>query len=197
MDLSKHLAFFRRIDPKNLPGDFGARFADFITDLQQGTSNTEQQTNANPKGQPKAPPAPNGVQITAQNGYVHVAIQHTSNIFRGINYHLEHDSSPAFTNPIPEDLGTSRHFTHFIGNQTRYYRVAASYGLSGPSGWVYVGSQAQPTAVSGGGSNSGPAFLRSQGSGTGLGSNGTQAAQGLQGPGSLPFRSATGAPPVR
>lgn len=185
-----HLAFLRTLTSPEFPG-WGAKLVESLQAVQQGATNMEQQGNLNAGGQPVAPHAPNGVAISAQNGYVHVAIQDHNPIYRGIRYHLEHDSSPQFTNPIPEDLGTARHFTHYIGNQTRYYRVAASYTSSGPSGWLYHGSVAKPTAVAGGGANSGPAFLASQGSGTGA------AGQGLQGPGQIPFRTATGAPPTR
>jgi hypothetical protein len=85
----------------------------------------------------------------------------------------------------------SRNISIPVGNQARYVRVFSSYSESAPSAPVYHGGAASPKAVNGGGSGPGPAFLPSQGSGTGA------AGQGLSGPGPVPFRSATGAPPTR
>ena len=87
-------------------------------------------------------------------------------------------------------MGTARNITIPVGNQTRYVRVYSSYGSSPPSSPLYHGG-AQPIAVNGGGTDSGPQFLPSEGTGTG------PARVGLQGPGQTPFRSKTGAPPVR
>lgn len=191
MDLSRHITYFRSVDLENPPKDFGARMAELLHAIQTGTTNTEQQGNLNPQGQPQAPPPVDAVKVTGQNGYLHVAIQHNAEIFRGVQYHLEHDSDPNFTNPIPVSLGTARHTTIAVGNQTRHVRVTASYPSSPPGAWVYHGTSAAPIGVNGGGANTGPAFLPSQGSGTGT------AGQGLSGPGPIPFRSATGVPPVR
>jgi hypothetical protein len=185
-----HLDFLRTLTSDEFPG-WGAKLVESLQSVSRGVTNIEQQGNFNSQGTPKAPPQINGVTISSQNGFAHVAIQDANEIYRGVNYHLEHDSSPNFTNPIPVDMGNSRHTTIAIGNQTRYFRVASSYGISGPSKWVYHGSDVQPIAVEGGGSNEGPAFLPSQGSGTG------EPGQGFQGPGTIPFRTATGAPPTR
>lgn len=185
-----HLQYLKSLTIPEFPG-FGARLYEALQAVQQQSTNHEQQTNSNPTGQPISPPTPQGVNVSAQNGYVHLAIQDSNEIYRGIQYHVEHDSNPQFTNPIPVSLGTARHTTIAIGNQTRYFRVASSYGSSPPSSWVYHGTAAQPSAVAGGGVNGGPLFLASQSSGTGT------PGQGLQGPGTIPYRTASGAAPAR
>ena len=71
----------------------------------------------------------------------------------------------------------------------RYVRAYASYAASHPGEPVYHGSSVEPIPVDAG--DGGPAFLPSQGSGTGF------AGQGLQGPGREPFRPVDGKPPGR
>ena len=162
-----------------------------LSDIIQHHDTLTQQMNANGVGNPAPPPTPNGVQVTGQNGYLHVAVTDQNPIYRGIRYFAEHADNPHFTNPHVVPMGDSRNVTIPVGNQTRYVRVYSSYISSQPSEPVYHGTQVQPTPVNGGGAHSGPNFLPSQGSGTG------DAGVGLQGPGKTPFRSTDGVPPVR
>ena len=74
---------------------------------------------------------------------------------------------------------------------TRYFRAYSAYASSAAGPPVYFGGVGAPLPVAGGGPVGGPAFLPSQGSGTGA------PGEGLSGPGPVPFRSTTGAPPVR
>lgn len=184
-----NLSYFRGISLPEFP-DLGARLYQTLSDIVTKTTNTEQQTNANPEGHPAAPPPPEGINVSGQDGYLHVQITHNAEIYRGVRYYVEHADNPHFTNAIPQALHDARNVTIPVGNQTRYVRAAAAYSSSPPSNWVYHGGS-QPIGVNGGGSGPGPAFLPSQGSGTGA------PGVGLQGPGKAAFRSATGAPPVR
>src|SRR6185312_8283831 len=184
-----NLDYFRNLKLPDSP-EFGARLYQVFRDIVTKSTNTEQQANLNPEGPPSPPAPPDAVDVSGQDGYLHVAITHNAEIYRGIQYHLEHADNPHFTNPIPVSMVNSRHLTIPVGNQTRYVRIAASYPSSPPSNWVYHGGS-QPIGVNGGGSGPGPLFLPSQGSGTG------HAGVGLQGPGKSAFRSATGVPPVR
>jgi hypothetical protein len=170
----RNLAYLREKDP---------RLYETITDLITQVSNVAQQTNSNPNGPPSAPPAINSIKVTGQNGFFHVAItDQNPSVSRGISYFVEHDSSPQFTNPQIIHIGTSRNVTLAMGDVTRYFRAYSSYQGSAPSAPAYHGSAANPLPVSGGGSNGGPAFLPSQGSGTG------SQGQGLSGFGPIPSR---------
>lgn len=170
---------------------FGARIVEALDDIDGSNSNLAQQVNGNATGNPKAPAAIARLDVTAQNGHFQIAITDNSPIFRDIHYWVEHADNVHFISPHVIHMGQSRNFNLFLGNVTRYFRAYSSYASSPPSAPAYHGGRAQPVAVTGGGSVGGPAFLPSQGSGTGL------AGTGLQGPGTVPFRSANGAAPSR
>ncbi len=175
---------------RNLPGDLGPRLYEALADLAKQNQTLAQQVNGNPKGPPTAPPQISGVNVTGQDGHLHVAITDNSPIYRGIRYYVEHADNPHFQNPITVALHDTRNVTIPVGNQTRYVRAYSSYSSSPPSSPVYHGGT-QPIAVNGGGSGPGPKFLASEGSGTGA------QRVGLEGPGQAPFRSPNGAPPKR
>lgn len=183
----KELAFLKGVNIEGHP-EFGAKLAEMMVSAQQAINNLEAQVNGNVASGPTPPPKLNGIQVTGQNGYLHVAIQHDEAFYRGISYFVEHADNPQFSNPQIVKAGDVRNVTIPAGG-TRYVRAYASYASSGPNEPVYHGSMVQPTPVDTGGI--GPAFLPSQGSGTGA------AGVGLQGPGTKPFRPVAGAPPTR
>jgi hypothetical protein len=185
-----NLDWLRTVTPKDAP-DLGARLYETISALNQKHETLAQQVNGNGKGQPAAPPGIAGLTVSAQNGHFTASISDNSQIYRGVNYWLEHSDSPHFINPIVEDLGQSRNWHDFLGNTTRYFRAYSSYASTPPGPPAYHGSQVAPLPVAGGGTAGPPAWLASQGSGTGA------PGQGLTGPGIIPFRSANGKPPVR
>lgn len=185
----RNMDYIRSLNSEQLPG-IGARLHETITDILTAVGNLEQQVNGNASGQPSAPPSINGIQVSGANGFLHVALTDNNPVFRGIRYYVEHSDSPHFSNPQIVPLHDARNVTIPVGNQTRFVRAYSAYDSSGPSAPVYHGG-ASPIGVNGGGSNGGPAFLPSQSSGTG------RPGQGPQGPGTIPFRSATGAQPTR
>jgi hypothetical protein len=182
----KELSFLRGVD--HWTPDLGAKLAEALQSIQQAHNNVEAQVNGNSTGGPQAPPSINGVQVTGQNGFLHVAIQDNNPIYRGIRYYVEHADNPQFTDPHIVALHDVRNVSIPVGG-TRYVRAYSAYSSSDPSAPAYHGSEAQPIAVNTGGQ--GPALLPSQGSGTG------QSGVGLQGPGKVPFRPIDGAPPAR
>lgn len=171
------------------PG-LGQRLYETLSDIIQQQKNVAQQTNANPHGDVLPPTGIANLSVTAQNGHFAIAITDNSQIYRGINYFVEHADNASFQNPQVIDIGQSRNHTVFLGNVTRFFRAYSSYASSPPSPAAYFGGQT-PQPVTGGGNVAGPSFSTPQGSGTGL------PGVGLQGPGVAPFRSATGAAPVR
>jgi hypothetical protein len=174
---------------RDLP-EFGPRLYEALSDLDGKIETVASQTNTNTQGPPKPPPAPDAVDVTGRDGYLHVSITDNNTIFRGIEYWVEHADNPHFTNPQVVAMHGARNTTIPVGNQSRYVRVFSSYPFSVRSEPVYYGGLL-PISVNGGGSGPGPEFLPSQGSGTGA------AGEGLSGPGPIPFRSVTGAPPIR
>lgn len=185
-----NLAYLRTVSSPQFP-DLGSKLFEALQAIAQQASNVEQQVNGNPAGLPQAPPSPNGVKVSGQNGHFSVAITDTNQIYRGIQYFIAHADNPNFTNPVIVPLGASRNAHLFLGNVSRYFMAYSSYGSSSPSEPVFHGGEGRPSVVNGGGSIGGPAFLPSQGSGTG------DPGVGLSGPGPVPFRSVTGIPPVR
>jgi hypothetical protein len=177
-----------------VPGiqDFGVKMGELVQSVVQGTNNIEQQTNSNATGDPPPPPPINSLNVTAANGHFQLSIDHSgAQIYRGVNYFAEHSATAGFSDPHIIDMGTSRNYNLFLGNATRYFRAYAAYPGSGPNQMVYHGSQVAPLAVTGGGSIPGPTFAASQGSGTGA------AGQPHSGFGPVPYRTSTGAPPIR
>ncbi len=176
--------YFRSLQSgQPVPDGFGSKLGDALQDIQKQATVTEGQGNLNPSGQPDSPPPIGGLSVVAQNGHFDIAISDgNAGIRRGINYWVEHDTSPDFTNPHHIDLGQSRNHTVFLGNQTLYWRGYSSYGSSPAGPAAYHGSPVKPLPVSGGGIV-GPGFRQaSQGAGTGA------PGQGLYGPGPVPIR---------
>lgn len=162
-----------------------------LTDIISQVHNIAEQGNLNPAAHPEPPPAISKLTVSASNGHFQAAIEDPNPIYRGVSYFVEHADNPNFTDSHTEHLGPSRNAHFFFGNATRYFRAYSSYGSTPASAPAYHGSEAEPIAVTGGGSIPGPTFLRSQGSGTGT------PGQGLSGPGPIPFRSENGTPPIR
>ena len=186
----RNLPYLRSLSSKDFP-DLGSKLFEALSDLQNGTTSVEQQTNANGSGSPAPPPAISNLDVKGQNGHFNIAITDNNPIFRGIRYWVEHADNPHFTGAHVIDMGGSRNHNVFLGNVTRYWRAYSSYDSSAPSAPVYHGSGSTPRPVLGGGAIGGPAFTTPQSSGTGM------PGQALQGPGGVPFRSVNGAPPVR
>lgn len=170
--------------------ELGWRTYEALQDIITATSNHISQTNGNATGEPQPPPGQLGVQVTARDGYMHVAINDQGPIYRGVKYWVQHASNNNYTDAIhTQASGTEiRNHTEFIGNQTRFVRAYKSYPWSGPTQPVYHGG-ATPLAVNGGGSVAGPLYLPPQGTGTG------PADGSVSGPGVVPFRGSV--PPIR
>lgn len=172
--------------------ELAGRVYEAMQDFNTAITNHLSQTNSNADGEPQPPPSPMGIQVTAQDGWMHVALNDQGPLYRGVKYWVQHADNPNFTNALhTQASGTEiRNHTEFIGNQTRYVQAYKSYGSSSPTAPVIHGG-ATPIAVQGGGTSPGPAYLPSQGTGT------STAGQTVTGPGTVPFRSSIGKPPTR
>src|SRR5579864_5241055 len=141
-----------------------------LTQIVNGVNALGRATGVDPSGT-IAPPAPIGsVNVTAADGIFDLAITDNSAVNRGIFYFAESDVTPAFSRPIVHFLGSSRNLRVMLGNQTLYWRAYSQYLGSDPSAPVNFGTPA--TAVSGGGTATGPQLQASSGSGTAPGTAG-------------------------
>lgn len=182
----RNLDWIRTLKIDGAP-EFGPRLYEAISDMAKATDTLAQQTNSNLSGNPAPPPRIQAVTVTPTETGAHVSITHEGEFYRGIEYHAEYSASPNFTNPFPVHMGPAREQDVPVGSKTLYWRAFAQYPTGSPTSAVYHGGTS-PAAVTGG--KSFP-LGTSQGSGTG------RAGEGIQGYGAQPFRSKTGAPPVR
>jgi hypothetical protein len=146
-----------------------------LKSIVDAVNNLGRGTGVDPSGGIVPPNAPAAISVTAADGIFDIAITDNSPLVRGINYFLESDASPGFTQPHVYPLGPSRNARLTLGNLTLYWRAYSQYAGSDPSPLTTFGNP--PTAVVGGGS-SGPAQQPSQGSGTAAG-NGQEGGSGF------------------
>lgn len=157
-----HLTYIRQIPI------IGKYIYEALQGVQEGVSTMAVQGNLDPNKDPAPPPNIQAVTATGQNGFLHVSIQDQSEgLTRGTEYVVEHADNKSFINAQQRFIGASRGFTEFIGNDTRFIRAYSTTDASGNSAHVYHGSASSPTPVSGGGTVGPPAYLPSQGAGTG------------------------------
>ena len=163
-----HAAHIRKIDPLLYRS---------MQDLMDKLETVANQSAASLTGYADPPSAISALSVTASAGVFDIQIQDNSPVNRGINYFVEYSTTPSFTAPVVIDLGASRNYRAYWGNQTLYFRAYSQYVSSAPSPTVYFGPSNNPTAVVGGGS-AGPAVQPSTGSGTAH-NNGTQGGAGF------------------
>lgn len=117
-------------------------------------------------------PAPNpitAINVSAQDGIYHATISDSGQVQKGIGYFLEYDTDQNFTKPTIIDLGASRQYRGYLGNQSLYWRGYSQMSPpfnSMPSAPLVHGGKL-PIVVPGGGAATGPTVLPSTGSGTG------------------------------
>jgi hypothetical protein len=111
------------------------------------------------------PLAPTSLSVAAANGFFDAVIT-DANPQRGVVYFLDYSTTPNFGSPRTISLGPARTEYKQLGNQTLYWRCYSQYLGSNASSYTYFGTQANPTAVVGGGT-AGPAPMPSGGTGAG------------------------------
>lgn len=114
-------------------------------------------------------PAPlTNINVSAQDGIFHVTVADSGQVPKGTGYFLEYDNNPNFPQPTVIDLGASRQYRGFLGNQTLHWRGYSQLppGYNSPPSAPIVYGGKVPRSVSGGGAATGPILLPSTGSGT-------------------------------
>lgn len=131
--------------------------------------------------------APNPIQnltVKASSGSYHAVISDANPIQRGLNYFVEYDTDPSFSQPHVQHLGASRTMAPIQlpakdddGNDTAWhFRAYSQYRGGDPGTPVNFGGK-KPTPVSGGGTLQ-MSLIPSTGSGTAQNS-GQQGGSGL------------------
>lgn len=134
------------------------------------------------------PPPPNvaGLMVkTSGTGLVHAVISDPANISRNLNYFMEYDTNPSFTQPHVEHMGAARSTLMRLPGkndggdaQQFYFRAYSQYaGSHKPSEPVVYGGTTTPTAIAPGGTDT-LTLIPSTGSGTAPNS-GFEGASGL------------------
>ncbi len=167
---------------KQIP-TYGPRLVELFNAVQSQTTIIEKQGNLNATGEPPVPPPPDALNVTnGPSGEFQIAITHNGEFNRGANFHVQWDTSPAFTNPHNIDLGASRNDSSlYLPGQTAHFRASTSSPSGANSAWTYHGSQNRPTPVFGG-----TRGVRAPGMGSGTGAPGDQSG----GPGPIQSRNA-------
>jgi len=141
-----------------------------LTQIVNAVNSLGRATGVDPSGTIAAPVTIGSLNLIAADGIFDLAITDNSSVHRGIFYFAESDTTPAFSHPRVYFLGSSRNLRVALGNQTLYWRAYSQYLGSEPSRPVTFGTP--PTAVTGGGTATGPQLQASTGSGTATGSEG-------------------------
>lgn len=168
---------------ENIP-NIGRYLGTVLRGIQNGVNNLGQNLGAEPAG--TIPPAPQiqGLTVKANNGAVHAVISDKNAISKHVNYFVEYDTNPAFTQPHVVHLGASRSMSPINlpakddngKTQQFYFRAYSQYLGGNPGAPVHFGGTT-PTPVSPGG-NMQMTLIPSTGSGTAQ-PNGQQGGSGF------------------
>ncbi|HVB35390.1 MAG TPA: hypothetical protein VNJ52_13600 [Patescibacteria group bacterium] len=98
-----------------------------------------------------APAPPASLAATAARGTFNVTVAPSRGAAPSVQYFLESASDPTFpSSTVVYPLGQALSLSLNLGDATRYFRARAKYPSSNYSPYAYLGTAANPTAVSGG-----------------------------------------------
>lgn len=172
------------VEITNRDGRMGSLFQRIIDGVNRLAINT----SSSPVGEIAAPKSPDSVNASVIGEYLHISINHSGQLQRGVRYFTEVSTNPHFgqaSQVMILDHGTSRTPPPFPlptkdanGHTINYYvRSYAQYPASQPSEPTVYGGKNSPTAITMSGTTSGT-LLTCSGSGTGP-NNGSSLGQGL------------------
>jgi len=142
--------------------------AEALQSLRDGIDTIGQKLSVNPQGPTIAPTPPQALNVVASGGITHVTITDNSPRTRHVNYFVEYDTSPNFSNAHPLHLGIGRsaRIPTFMGPTPIYVRAYAMYPDGPRSTLIYHGSPISPTPILDGAPTVGPSLPPTPGSGT-------------------------------
>lgn len=161
------------------------RMGQLLQNVIDGVNRVAKNSGVSAVGDVSAPKAPDSVSVNTAGEMMHISINHSGALQRGVRYFSEVSTTPSFNQPLVIDHGTSR-TSHPItlptndasGNTQSYYVRSYAQDPGGPPSSPYtVGGVGSPTAHTMSGSTS-MTLLSSHGSGTAP-NHGQSAAQGL------------------
>lgn len=157
--------------------------ANFLQRIIDGINNVAKGAGVAVTGDLAPPPPIGAITVKTSGEMIHATLTHNAEVTRAIEYHIEADTSPNFTQPHPISIHSSR--THIFslptfndaGNpQPWYLRAFSQYPGSPPSVPTVLGGVTNPTALQLKGATK-LTLLPSTGSGT-ASSNGQQGGSG-------------------
>ena len=151
-----HLNTILRADP---------RTGETLKAIRDAINQGHATVGVDPTGPYPTPTAPASLAVTATGGWFDAIIT-DANPQRGLSYFLDWSTDAAFSLPRTEYLGPGRSKYIQLGNQTLFWRCYSQYFGSNISAYTYFGTQANPTAVVGGGAAA-PVPMPSGGTGAG------------------------------
>ena len=128
--------------------------ANFLARIIEGLNNVAKGSGVAITGDLAAPPPVNAITVKASGEQIHATLSHGAEVNRNINYFLEADTNPSFTQPHTMDLGVSR--SHIFNLPTFddngvpnkwYLRTYCQYPGSPPSKPTVLGGLSNPTAI--------------------------------------------------
>ena len=145
--------------------------ASFMQHIITSINNVARGAGVAVTGDALPPPPVDGISVKTSGEMVHATLSHTATLTRAVEYHLEADTSPSFTQPHVMHLGSSRGHIFTLPSKTDsgaaqnwYLRAYSQYPGSPPSKPTFYGGLS-PTPLKLSGSTQ-LTLLPSTGSGT-------------------------------
>jgi len=165
LDIQKEISRLRKVD------DHGQWLQSALQRIEDAVNNLGRNTAAAPKGILPPPPPIQRVNVKASGGTLHVTIDDSSPIQKGIGYWVECDTDPSFSRPHPFSFNASRTGTIALpgmdddGNPQQFYvRAYSQYPGGKPNTPIHFGAETPSPVLPGGTSQM--TLLPSTGSGT-------------------------------
>jgi hypothetical protein len=121
--------------------------ADALDDIMSTAQASLNQGNFSKNGTPEPPSSPSGISVTAKMGLFTVAILHPK-APAGTQWVLQYADNPQFQNPITVGL-LHPSWQQSLPQQVLFFRAAAKFAASAQTPWVYLGTSAKPTSLTG------------------------------------------------
>lgn len=121
--------------------------AEALDDIMSKAQASLNQGNFSPNGTPAPPSTPSGISVTVKMGLFTVNILHPK-APAGTQWVLQYASNPQFQDPITVGL-LHPSWQQSLPQQNLFFRAAAKFPASAQTPWVYLGTSAKPTSLTG------------------------------------------------
>lgn len=121
--------------------------AEALDDIMSKAQASLNQGNFSQNGTPAPPSTPTAISVAAKMGLFTVSIQHPK-APAGTQWVLQYADNLQFNDPITVGL-LHPSWQQSLPNQVLFFRAAAKFPASAQTPWVYLGSSAKPTSITG------------------------------------------------